>query len=329
MRDYPNMDLRALAVLAVLAIHALLVGFAIRKRSARDSNLRFTVQAALVLLWSAGRLLTFLGATEAGLLIATLAGIGSVIALAWQLGAARILLPLAIAGSAVFLGHALAGANPPSLAASWLGAAGGFYLVAPTAWRLRHAQRSDAARATELPVAPELRAATPILALGGVWHALAAISGIPGPRVDVVGVLASEAAVLAMIRDRYVDLEPEAGSVLVRLGQAVATAAVVLVGVAIVQRYAGVSMEPSAATSLSALAFAATWLLGGSARWIEPLVERTLFPERARYRALAAELAAERESLRSRLAESERLALVGELAQLPQLAGCVRMISRS
>lgn len=305
------MDLRALAVLAVLAIHALLVGFALRGAGrGRPAHRDLAIQAALVTLWSAGRLATFFGAVESGLGLALIAGLGSVLALAARLGVGRITVPLATVAVGLLAAHAVLDPYAQPVVVPWLAAAGAVYLLLPVAAHLRDAERHGQAA----PLPPDTRAATVVLVLGALWHLVAGIGGFAGPRLDVVGVLTAEAAVLAMIRSRQVDLEPEAGSVLVRLGQAVATSAVVLVGVAIVNRYLGVEMEPASVTSLSALAFAAAWLLGGSARWLEPLVERALFPERARYRALTEELARERESLRGRLARSERLALVGELA---------------
>lgn len=306
-----GMDLRALAVLAVLAIHALLVGFALRGAGrTRAAHRDLAVQAALVAAWSAGRLATFFGLVESGLGLALIAGLGSVMALARRLGVGRIGAPLAAVAAGLLVAHAVVGAYAQPAVAPWLATAGAVYLLLPVAARMRDLERRGAGG----PLPPDARTATIVLVAGALWHLVAGIGGFAGPRLDVVGVLTAEAAVLSMIRSRQVDLEPEAGSVLVRLGQAVATSAVVLVGVTIVNRYLGVPMEPASVTSLSALAFAAAWLLGGSARWLEPLVERALFPERARYRALSEELARERESLRGRLAQSERLALVGELA---------------
>lgn len=307
-----EMDLRALAVLAVLAIHALLVGFAVRGAGRSwPAHRDFAIQAALVTLWSAGRLATFFSLVETGLGLALIAGLGSVLALAPRLGVGRITAPLTAVAVGLLVAHAVLGAYAQPVVVPWLAVAGAVYLLLPVAAHLRDIERRGR---TAPPLPPDVRAATPVLVLGALWHLVAGIGGFAGPRLDVVGVLTAEAVVLVMIRSRQVDLEPEAGSVLVRISQAVATSAVVLVGVAIVNRYLGVAMEPASVTSLSALAFAAAWLLGGSARWLEPLVERALFPERARYRALTEELARERESLRGRLIRSERLALVGELA---------------
>ncbi len=315
MVTHASIDLRALAVLAVLAIHALLVGFALRGPRRRDPGHEvFAAQAFLVALWSAGRLVTFLGWLEVGLAVATLASLASVALLARRLGAVRIAVPLAVSAAALLVVQILAGSVPPATLVPWLAWAGALYLAAPAAWLLRRRAAEASPATTALVVPPDMRAATPILVIGSAWHLLSGLATIPGPRLDVVGVLAAEAAVLGMIRSGQVELEPEAGSGLVRLAQSVATAAVVLVGVAIVHRYLGIAMDPASVTSLTALAFGAVWLLAGSGKWFESVIERALFPERARYRGLAEELAREREGLRSRLAQSERLALVGEMA---------------
>ncbi|MBK7974489.1 MAG: hypothetical protein IPK07_14815 [Deltaproteobacteria bacterium] len=225
------MDLRALAVLAVLAIHALLVGFALRGAGrGRPAHRDLAIQAALVTLWSAGRLATFFGAVESGL-AALIAGL--VACSRSRLGWARITVPLATVAVGLLAAHAVLGPYAQPVVVPWLAAAGAVHLLpgggAPA--------RRRAPRPAPLPPTPRRDGgarARRALASGRGDRRLRRSASRRGRRAHRGG------PVLAMIRSRQVDLEPEAGSVLVRLGQAVATSAVVLVGVAIVNRYLGV-----------------------------------------------------------------------------------------